>query len=293
MMARTLLALLGLLVCGALATGAADDVTKKLTAARAEYDAKTEAAEAAVTKWFEKRETAARAAGDKKALDQLSADRAGFTEFGIVPRTAPDELRKQLTGARTTFEGALLLAIMELTRLKRDEEAASVEGALLEFRKTGWKHIDTSKATFKDDYLRLAPNTEVPTLQKFAGGFEVVVVARTELENIRLRAQRGSVVIFNWELNPRELRVHRPDGAGRPESGSIATAKVTPLKPNTWYTLKWRMTEDGTQVWVDGKSVFEEQKRYELTETAPVVVRSMRSVVDLKEFHVYPLEKKR
>src|SRR4051812_11450715 len=68
-MSRTLLALFGALACGGLGAAAADDpVTKKLTAARADYDAKAQKVEAGVEKWLEKREAAARLAGDKKVL---------------------------------------------------------------------------------------------------------------------------------------------------------------------------------------------------------------------------------
>jgi hypothetical protein len=292
-MLRPLIALLGVLACGIAVAADEDAVAKKLQAAKDEYDAKIEKVEAAIAKWFDKREAAAQSAGNKKVAEQVKADRAAFSEFGTLPQTAPVELRKPLAGARTAYEAAMLAAIKDFTRLKRDDDAAAIEKALRDFRMRDWKLVDTSKATFKDEYFQIPPNTDVPTRQKFPGGFEVVIVARTEAENIRLRAQRGSVVIFNWEVNPRELRVHRPDGNDRPESGSIATAKVTPLKPNTWYTIKWRLTEDGTQVSVDGKVVFEELRAYDLNAPAPVVVRSMNSVIDLKEFHITPLVKGR
>lgn len=291
-MPRPILALLGVLTCSIALSADEDAVAKKLQAAKDDYDAKIEKAEAAVVKWFDKREDAARKSGDKKALDQIKADRSAFEEYSTLPGTAPADLRKQFTGARTAYEAALLAAIKDFTKLKRDEDAAAIEKTLRDFRMRDWKLVDTSRATLKGDYFRLAPNTHVSTHQKF-GGFELTIVARTEAENIRLHAQRGSCVIFNWEVNPRELRVCRPDGRGGRESGSIATARVTPLKPNTWYTIKWRLVEEGMQVLVDGKVVFEEARANDLSAPEPVVVASVRSNVDLKEFHVAPLGKGR
>ena len=93
-------------------------------------------------------------------------------------------------------------------------------------------------------------------------------MARTAAEDIRLRGEPGARASSSTGAsNPRELRVCRPDGSDKSESGSIATAKVAPLTPNVWHTLKWRLTEEGMQVSVDGKIVFEERKMYDLSES--------------------------
>lgn len=268
-----------------------DRVREKLLAARKAYDDELKQFRLEVVAWLDKREEMARKDGDKKLVDQVKAERRAFSESEELPKMLPAAIAQKPARARKALEAAHELAVKHLTMVKQDEEAVVVEKALLAFRKEFWKNVDSTKATFKDDYLRLPPRTELPTVQKFAGGFEIVLVARTESEDIRLWAQRGAAVIFNWELNPRELRVTRPDGSDQRESGSLATSKVTPLKPNTWYTLKWRVTEEGMQISVDGKVVFSEQKRYELTETAPIVVRSEKSAVDVKELRVTSLGK--
>lgn len=207
-MLRPLIALFGVLACSLAATADGDAVAKKLQAAKDDYDAKIEKAEAAIVKWFDKREETARKAGDKKALDQVKADRAAFSEYETLPGTTPADLRKQFASARTAYEAAMLAAIKDFTKLKRDEDAVAIEKALRDFRMRDWKQVDTSKATFKDDYFRLEPNRSVSTRQQF-GGFELTIVARTEAENIRLHAQRGSCVIFNWEGNPRAGHARR------------------------------------------------------------------------------------
>ncbi|VTR93443.1 unnamed protein product [Gemmata massiliana] len=294
-MVRSIGLVIGLLVSVCAATGdeAEDPIKDKLVAARAAYDAELVQYAELVGEWFDKREDAARKDGNKKLVDQVKVERKVFDKTGELPRDVPAAIPQKKAVARRTLEAAYTQAIKEYTRAKKDDKAEAAEKGLVAFQKEFWKHLDMSKVTVKDDFIRLPSYTDLPTVEKYAGGVEVVVVARTEADNIRLRAQRGAGVIFNWEVNPRELRVCRPDGTDAVESGSQAVVKVTPLKPNTWYTIKWRLTEDGMRLSVDGKTVFEEQRRYELKETAPITVRSEKSTVDVKEFRVTVVEKKR
>lgn len=262
-----------------------DPIKEKLFTAKVAYDKEMSVFRKTVGEWLDKREDAARKNGDKKALDQVKDDRKAFDEDAVLPKTALDLQQKQ-AAPRKALEAAYAVAIKDYVKAKKDDEAAATEKALLEFRKQVWAHVDSSKATFHDGYLRIPPNAELPTVNKHTGDVEIVVVARTEEENIRLRAQQKGLVIFNWEINPRELRILRPDG-------SLATAKVTPLKPNTWYTLKWRLTEEGMQISVDGKVIFEERYKNELTASVPVAIKAEKSAIDVKEFRVTPLAKPR
>lgn len=270
-----------------------DPVKEKLFAAKVTYDKDMSAFRKTAGEWFDKREEIARKAGDKKALDQVKVDRTTFDADGLLPKTAPPDLQQRQVAPRKALETAYVLAVKDYIKGKKDDEAAATEKALLDFRKSNWRHIDLSRVTFHDGFIRIPPDTEVPTVQKHTGDVEIVLVARTESENIRLHAQRTARLIFNWEVNPRELRVHRPDGTGDVNSGSTATAKVMPLKPNTWYTLRWRLTEEGTQVAVDGMAVFEEKRRNDLTAEMPVLIKSIKSPIDVKEFRVTPLAKPR
>jgi hypothetical protein len=286
--------LFGLVVCACAVLGdEKDPVKEKLFAAKVVYDKEMSQFRTQVGEWFDKREETARKAGDKKTLDLLKGERKAFDDDGELPRTAPAAIQQKPALARKALDAAYGQAVKDYTKAKKDDEAAAVERALLIFRKDGWKHLDLSRVEVRPDHLRIPSESGLPTLRTYTGGVEIVVVARTEAENIRLHAQRGSVVIFNWEVNPRELRVCRPDGGDKPESGSVATAKVAPLKPNTWYTIKWRLTEGGMQISVDGAVVFEEQKRYDLSATAPITINSVKSAVDIKEFRVTPLGKDR
>ena len=77
------------------------------------------------------------------------------------------------------------------------------------------------------------------------------------------------------------------------ESGGIVSATVKPLKPNTWYRLTWRITADGMDVFVNDERVFSERARYDLSVDGRVSVRSVQSVVDIKELRVSSLSKQK
>ncbi len=152
-----------------------------------------------------------------------------------------------------------------------------------------WAHLILDQATLEDGFVRLIENEKVFTKQEYTGPIDINVTARTDRLNIRLHAYRGSVVIFNWEVKLRELRVLRPDGSSRLESGSLARANFTPLKPNTWYKLKWQIRDDGMAVFVDNQQVFAEKRNYDLSAKSRIAVSSTDSIVDVREFKVEPL----
>ncbi len=293
-------ALLALVLCtglGVAGQDSTDPVRQKLDKAKVKYEqARTQYREAVRTGLDEK-EKSARAAGNKKLLDQIVAEREAFAQAEEHPASVAKFPLTRFEAARKEREKALETAIKELTKAGRDLTAAEVEGELRELRRSAssvWQYLDTATAgaTANDGFLRIQKETLVPTKREYTGPVEIVMVARTELENIRVLAHRGSCVIFNWELNPKQLRVHRPDGNNRLESGSIATAPVTPLKANTWYTLRWRLTAEGMSVSVDGKVVFAEQRAYDLSAPSRITVKAATSQVDVKEFSVLPAKDK-
>jgi formylglycine-generating enzyme required for sulfatase activity/WD40 repeat protein len=153
--------------------------------------------------------------------------------------------------------------------------------ATADWRKTIIK-LGPSGAQEYPEYVRINPNSWISTKEPYAGPIEITVIARTENQNIRLHAFNGACVIFNWELKPKELRVNRPDGTSKFESGSLAKNAFTPLLPNTWYKIQWRITEQGMTIKVDEKIVFTEKKNYVLSAANPVSVRAMKDPVDVK-----------
>lgn len=149
-----------------------------------------------------------------------------------------------------------------------------------------WDGLDVTQARVMDGFLRVSGSgAAIKTRKSYAGPIEIRMVVRTaeadaKKQNVRLSAFRNAMVIFNWELNAKQLRVHRLEGG-------IGTADVTPLEANRWYTIVWRITKSGMTVLVDNKPVFFEKRANKLEDGGPVEVRNaFSSVVDVKEFTV-------
>jgi hypothetical protein len=288
MLSRVLLPFAFILLPSLLAVARDDDPKDKVFKAKAAYTSEITKLRAEVIVGFEKREEKAREAGNKKLVDEIKFYRAAFDEAEEWPIDMPAELRMRFTKARAQVEAAYITAIKDLTKAKKDEDAAMMEKDLVEFRKTAfWPILDLTKVEIKDGFFRMPTNTLVTTHKPYKGGLEIMMIAKTEAENIRLHAHRGAAVIFNWEINPSELRVCRPDGKEEfLESGSLATAKVTPLKPNTYYTLRWLLTPQGMAISVNGQVVFVEKKDYNLEGETKIAIGACKSKVDIKEFRV-------
>jgi WD40 repeat protein len=157
--------------------------------------------------------------------------------------------------------------------------------------KPSWDHVHLGQAKLMDGFVRLPKGrNDLTTKEWYAGGIDIHVTARTEKNNIRLHAFNGAGLIFNWEDNHSELRITRPDGSDKAESGSLATARVLPLTPNVWYPLRWRITEQGMSVWVKDELVFNEKRQHNLSVKRPIKVHAHDSDLDVSHFEVTPVK---
>jgi hypothetical protein len=114
--------------------------------------------------------------------------------------------------------------------------------------------------------------------------FTFRVVGKTDSTNLRMHFHRGEL-IFNWECNVRELRVHDPATAeqhGRPDKGFIAT--------NEWHEVSWEIRLDKMRVVVDGEVRYEGTGDYSNIESAPSVGPCFGSTISIREFSVTPIE---
>ncbi len=268
---------------------ALDKTGIELELAVAAYEKEKEIFDGSVLDLLENREAAARKAGDKKSIDQTTAEREAFESWNVIPQNTPFVIGKRRADARTVMETAFNAAIKSYTRAKDDNAAAATEKKLGFFRGEDWPHLNLEMMKFKGDVFQVGRSLKVSTKLEFSGPIEIHAIARTEKNNIRLYASRGSSVIFNWEVNPRELRVCRPDGRDQPETGSIAKAAVTPLRPAVWYKLRWRITNEGMMVFVNDQVIFSESKTYDLTGKSKISIAAVDSVIDIRDFHVISL----
>jgi WD40 repeat protein len=153
-----------------------------------------------------------------------------------------------------------------------------------------WDHLDLTNAKAMGDFVRITPDKTIATKKAYTGPLEITVVARTDQDNIRFWAFKGGNVIFNWEVTPGEMRIHRPDDIKKGVLGSLAASKQHPLKPDTWYTLRWKITDEWMEVAVNDKVVFAEQGTFDLSKAMPIKIGgAFGSVVDVKSFEVKPV----
>jgi hypothetical protein len=111
------------------------------------------------------------------------------------------------------------------------------EGVTLTSRGQWWSYIETPTA--------------------FRPPLVIRTRAKTELNNIRLYYGVVGRVIFNWELNPAELRVHDPltgKGTGVGGRGMVTTKE--------WHDIVWEIDTNAMKISVDGEVRFEGKGYY-------------------------------
>lgn len=218
-------------------------------------------------------------------------------QFGTA--TLKAEVANRLVGINTHKNGNAfkwVLTRKQIEVAKKPKEVSPSE-------KPAWDHLNIGTAKAMDGFLRIEPkgkqvtftdpSRRIITKESVSGPVEITVVAKTAKDNIRLHAFNGAMVIFNWELDPNKLVVHRPDGTpAKFASGSVAFVPFKPLAPNTWYTLRWRIQKDGMEVAVDDKVVFSEKRSNDLSTKQPIGLCALNSVVDVKSFGVKHIQDK-
>lgn len=89
------------------------------------------------------------------------------------------------------------------------------------------------------------------TQQKFHP--PLIIRTRAKTDGLNLRLFYGTApLIFNWEVNPGELRVHDPAN-GR----ANAVAGKGRILPNEWHDIVWEIARPGMRVLVDGQLRFQ------------------------------------
>jgi hypothetical protein len=190
------------------------------------------------------------------------------------------------------------LALLEGTDARTAEQRVQLLLKQIPDLQKSWDNLGTSEAKVMTGYLQLAPGKSLTTRQWYGGPVSITVIARTQKNNIRIQEAHGGMVIFNWEGKAGELRVHRPENAdGR--QGSLAVSEPLQLTANTWYRLRWVITERGMEVArsLEGAPnlpiVFREAHSYDLLRPGPVKVTAFDSVVDVKSVVVKPLRSRK
>ena len=103
----------------------------------------------------------------------------------------------------------------------------------------------------------------IKTVETFHAPLVIRTRAKTDALNLRLYFGPGGRVIFNWEAEPGELRVHDPitaNGIGVPGKGRIL--------PNQWHDIVWDIQTGGMRVFLDGQLRYQNRADYTRLEGA-------------------------
>jgi hypothetical protein len=91
----------------------------------------------------------------------------------------------------------------------------------------------------------------IMTQQKFRPPLTIRTRAKTDGLNLRL-FYGTAPLIFNWEVNPGELRVHDP--ANGRANAVVGKGRIL---PNEWHDIVWEIARPGMRVLVDGQIRFQ------------------------------------
>jgi hypothetical protein len=124
------------------------------------------------------------------------------------------------------------------------------------------------------------------TAREYKPPFALRIVAKTDSKNLRLYYHLG-MVIFNWEGNEEELRIHDPL-----TSEAIGVADKGKIEPDKYHDIVWEFYADGMRVLVDGKERARKLGDYEKLEAPLGIGPAFGSVITMKSFRVEPLKGK-
>jgi hypothetical protein len=124
------------------------------------------------------------------------------------------------------------------------------------------------------------------TAGEYKPPFALRIKYKTDSNNLRLYYNAG-VVIFNWEGNEDDLRVHDP--VTNEVTGVAGQGKIEPGK---FHEVVWEIYPDGMRVLVEGKERARRRGDYEKLEAALGIRPAFGSVITVASFRVEALKGK-
>lgn len=125
----------------------------------------------------------------------------------------------------------------------------------------------------------LTGNHRLSSPQALRPPVEITLVAKTDSTNIRM-AYAADQIIFNWEMDPDQLRVDGgpADGLHKRGAGHVPVGK--------YVTIKWLVSPTNQAIYVDGNLRFEHDGDYSQINRRVTVFPANGSTVTVKSFKV-------
>jgi hypothetical protein len=135
--------------------------------------------------------------------------------------------------------------------------------------------VDAKEIVLDDDDRMVTPMSFKPPV-------EITIAAKTDSTNLRI-GYAADQVIFNWELNPHELRVDGGPANGKHNRG----AGLIPA--DKFVTVKWIVTDHQQSIYVDGHLRFMDVGDYSDVDKPVCVFPAVHSRVTVKSLTVRKL----
>jgi hypothetical protein len=172
---------------------------------------------------------------------------------GVGSRDGPVSLRR--------------VVIEKSTTVKPEPPLASTRQGVLGNILSSMLPVDDVRVADEPEGFSLTPGSATSPQLRFPESIRPPFVIRTraKTDSVNLRLYYGAgIIIFNWEDNPGELRVHDP------KTGQITSAaEKGRILPNDWHAIVWEVLETGMKISVDGVVRFQNRQNYHAVEGFP------------------------
>ncbi|MBY0513212.1 MAG: NPCBM/NEW2 domain-containing protein [Gemmataceae bacterium] len=218
-------------------------IQQRLEQAKKEFDAAADKYKAAVAERFDLLETTAREKGDKKAVDQIKADRKAFEIRNDLPANFPATSRQDLLAARLKLDRAYTETIKDYVRLKLDDKVEPLEAERLEFFTTSAILVGKRKylTTFKHSNVKVSPNG-FSTNGKTGFGDAFTFRGEPTPHSIFLHPNPNGTSTVTFSPGPSWVAFHATVGIPPPE-------KADPNRGNPRTPITFELIGNGKSLW--------------------------------------------
>ena len=147
--------------------------------------------------------------------------------------------------------------------------------------KDGPEHITALVEKGLGSPVKLEGTQSITTRATFKPPVQITIVAKTDSTDLRI-GYAANEVIFNWSVNPQQLRIDGglANGQHKAGAGKIPT--------NKYVTIKWVVTASKQSIYVDDELRFEHSGDYSKIDN-PVSILSNKSKVTARTIRVKQL----
>jgi hypothetical protein len=125
-------------------------------------------------------------------------------------------------------------------------------------------------------------NEHFNSRQAYRPPIEITIVAKTDSTNLRL-SYTARQIIFNWEMNPTQLRVDGGPANGQHKDGAGQIPK------DKYVTIRWLVTTTHEAIYVNGQLRFEHDGDYSQIVRRVSIFPANGSTVTVKSMTIKPI----